>query len=58
MKKLFSIAILTFAMNVSYAQTAREEIHGNIHLSASNYLAYIAPDKPLTKALRDMNLFI
>lgn len=50
MKKLFSIAIFAFAINASYAQTAREEIHENIHLSASNYLAYIAPDKPLTKA--------
>lgn len=50
MKKLFSIAIFAFAINASYAQTAREEIHENIHLSASNYLAYIAPDKSLTKA--------
>lgn len=40
--------ILCLYISLTYAQTAREEIHDNILLTGSNHLAYIAPTKPLT----------
>ncbi len=45
------LLILSFVSSLfCYAQTAREEIHNNILLTGSNYLAYIVPEKPLTPA--------
>ncbi|MBQ5996875.1 MAG: histidine acid phosphatase, partial [Bacteroidales bacterium] len=42
-------ALLLCAMRLSAEQTAREAIHENIFLSASNFLAYMPPTEPLTK---------
>ncbi len=42
-------ALLLCAMRLLAEQTAREAIHENIFLSASNFLAYMPPTEPLTK---------
>ncbi len=46
---LFSATTFIFAQSEDWT-LAREQIHNNIHLSASNYLAYIDPVRPLTPA--------
>lgn len=42
--------LLALGASVTFAQTARQEIHENVKRSASNYLAYITPTVKLTKA--------
>ena len=49
-RKLFLSLSLLSAATLTFAQTAQQEIHENILLSASNHLAYIVPDKKLTPA--------
>ncbi len=49
-RKLFLSISLLSAATLTFAQTAQQEIHENILLSASNHLAYIVPDKKLTPA--------
>lgn len=50
MKKLVAIISIAVFSGSLWAQSAREEIHNNVNLAASNYLAYPAPTKVLTKA--------
>lgn len=44
MRNAFLILLLLFVANFVSAQTAREEIYADLHRSASNYLAYPAPE--------------
>lgn len=46
-----------FVVQVSNAQTARDEIHANINLAGSNLLAYPGPQKSLSPAPRDKQPF-
>ncbi len=50
MRKQLLTLFLAFGVGMTFAQTAREEIHENIRRTASNYLAYIEPTATLTKA--------
>lgn len=50
MKRLIVWSCLTVLAATSWAQTAKEEIALNPHLSASNYLAYPTPTTKLTPA--------
>ncbi len=50
MRKQILTLFLAFGVGMTFAQTAREEIHENIRRTASNYLAYIEPTTTLTKA--------
>lgn len=49
MKKILLLSALLVSVAAS-AQTAKEEIYADILKSGSNYMAYQAPTKPLTKA--------
>ena len=49
-KKTLSLLIFSFSVLTSFAQTAKEEIYADILKSGSNYMAYQAPTKALTKA--------
>ena len=58
MKKAF--LVLTFVAQLAtagWAQTAREEIDSDIHLTAGNKLAYTNPKQKLTPAPRGMKPF-
>ena len=51
MKKTFAFALLcASSITISFAQTAREEIHENILRTASNHMAYLVPTEKLTPA--------
>ena len=51
MKKTFAFALLcASSIAISFAQTAREEIHENILRTASNHMAYLVPTEKLTPA--------
>ena len=50
MKRHFLSIILPFMAISLFAQTAKEDIHNNIKLSAANYVAYMDPAEPLTPA--------
>ncbi len=51
MKKTFAFALLcASSIALSFAQTAREEIHENILRTASNHMAYLVPTEKLTPA--------
>ncbi len=50
MKRHFLSIILPFMAISLFAQTAKEDIHNNIKLSAANYVAYMDPTEPLTPA--------
>ena len=49
-KKTLTLLVFIFSLLVSFAQTAKEEIYADILKSGSNYMAYQAPTKALTKA--------
>ena len=49
-KKTLTLLVFSFSLLVSSAQTAKEEIYADILKSGSNYMAYQAPTKALTKA--------
>jgi len=57
MRKIILFFIFAFSHSGIYAQSAQEEIENNIRLSASNLLAYIGPQKPLTPAPEGMKPF-
>ncbi len=57
MRKTATILILTCLLATAAAQSAREEIASNLRLSASNFMAYMAPQKPLTAAPEGMKPF-
>ncbi len=46
--KSFFLSLSLFLSVCTFAQTPKEEIQSNRLLSASNYVAYIAPSEPLT----------
>lgn len=50
MKRFLTLNLLFCLVLFASAQKSRDEISKNINLSASNYLAYIAPTKALTPA--------
>ena len=54
MKRHFLSIILPFMAISLFAQTAKEDIHNNIKLSAANYVAYMDPAEPLTPAPKKM----
>ena len=49
MKRIFLLTSLSVAVLGASAQTAKEEIYADILKSASNHMAYQAPNQPLTK---------
>ena len=53
MRKTATILILTCLLATAAAQSAKDEIASNLRLSASNFMAYMAPQKPLTAAPSD-----
>lgn len=57
MRKVATILILTCLLATAAAQSAKEEIANNLRLSASNFMAYMAPQKPLTAAPDGMKPF-
>ena len=57
MRKTATILILTCLLATAAAQSAKDEIASNLRLSASNFMAYMAPQKPLTAAPEGMKPF-
>ncbi len=49
-KKTLTLLVFSCSLLTSFAQTAKEEIYADILKSGSNYMAYQAPTKALTKA--------
>ena len=49
-KKTLTLLVFSCSLLTSFAQTAKEEIYADILKSGSNYMAYQAPAKALTKA--------
>lgn len=48
-KKTLTLLVFSCSLLTSFAQTAKEEIYADILKSGSNYMAYQAPTKALTK---------
>lgn len=49
-KKTLTLLVFSCSLLTAFAQTAKEEIYADILKSGSNYMAYQAPTKALTKA--------
>ena len=57
MRKLTVLLLFVLILTGVNAQTAKEEIKNNLRLSASNFLAYMGPQKKLTPAPEGMKPF-
>ena len=57
MRKAFIFLLLTCLLPRVLAQSAKEEIKNNLRLSASNFLAYMGPQKKLSPAPAGMKPF-
>lgn len=57
MRKVTISLFLALLATTLYAQSAKEEIANNLRLSASNLLAYLGPQQPLTPAPDGMTPF-
>ena len=57
MKRIVFFLLLVTSLPTVQGQTIKEEIKKNLRLSASNFLAYMGPQKKLTPAPKGMKPF-